>query len=457
VRRYIIYFVACIALLLAWIDSTAVAVAYPVIITDFNISLVMAGWIITAYQVSLIAALPISGKISDVLGRKTTFLVFIALFLTGSVLCSLAPNAQLLILFRVMQGLGSSGLTPSVTGIIAEQFPNSRARAIGLMATIAPIGMILGPNLGGWMTSALGWRSIFWINIPICLIVLAVAFALLPKGEKIGSHFDLPGSGMMAVILITMMVGISVTGSADNQINLIFGILLLAISLVTGVFFWRRTKRVKDPVIEPEILREKPFLAANSYNFCLGCFVGACALIPLYAVSIYGLSTIASGFILSPRSIGIILASLITSLLLLRTGYRWPMFIGTVMVTICFMILALEPTSFGVLGPIGDGTVFLLVMMGLEGISEGVIIPPSNNACIEMMPQRIATITSIRGMFRQVGSVVGITIGSVILHSQGYTRGFQYLFLWFVAMGIFIMLPTIFIMTRRKQVTSNQD
>ena len=138
-RRYLIFAVASIILLLSAIDGTAVAVAYPVIISDFNVSLVIAGWILTSYQLALTTALPVSGKISDAFGRKNTFLVFLSLFAVGSLLCSVAPNAPLLIVFRLIQGFGGSGFVPSAMGIVADEFPNSRQKAIGLVCIFSPL------------------------------------------------------------------------------------------------------------------------------------------------------------------------------------------------------------------------------------------------------------------------------------------------------------------------------
>jgi EmrB/QacA subfamily drug resistance transporter len=449
-RRYFIFIVASAALLLSIVDTTAVAVAYPVIISYFDISLVVAGWILSAYQLAMITGLPVSGKISDALGRKTTFLIYVSLFAIGSLLCSLATNAPLLIVFRIIQGIGGSGLVPSVTGIVADEFPNSRAKAVGLVASFFPIGMILGPNLGGWMTSTLGWRSIFWINIPICLIVLVVAAILMPKGNKKESHFDLLGSGMMASSILALMSGISIIGSNSNMTSMMLGGALICTGLAGFIFFWRRTKTIQNPVIEPEILRKRPFLAANAFNFVLGTLVGSLTLIPLYAVSIYGMSTLESGLILTPRSIGIILASVISSLLLIRWGYRRPMFIGIVLIIPCFVVFALEPPSFSLLGFQINTTLLILVVMGWEGIFEGITLPASNNACIELMPNRIATITSMRSMFRQSGSVASITAGSVILNSAGIINGFHIFFWSLVALTILIMVPSIFIMPDNK-------
>ena len=437
-------------LLLSTIDSTAVAVAYPVIISYFNISLVVAGWVLSAYQVAMISALPISGKISDSIGRKTAFLIFVSLFGIGSLLCSLAPNAPTLILFRIFQGLGGSGLGPTTIGLVADEFPRSRARAVGLVASFFPIGMILGPNLGGWMTTALGWRSIFWINIPLCLIVLVVAAILMTKGSKSPSHFDLVGSGFLAMAVVGLLAGVSLLGSSSGSTSLLSGIVLLLTGLACLFFFWRRTRSTKYPVVEPAILREKPFIASNAYNFVFGGLVGAFALIPLYAVSLYHMSTLESGVILTPRSVGIIVASVISSLFVVRRGYRLPMLIGTLLIVPCFAILALEPNKLSLFGSPVNTTLVLLIVAGLEGASEGVALPGSNNACIELMPDRVATITSMRALFRQAGNVTGITLGSIVLHIDGMAQGFHLLFWGLVALIILVMLPSIFAMPNGK-------
>ena len=144
-------------------------------------------------------------------------------------------------------------------------------------------------------------------------------------------------------------------------------------------------------MIEPEILRERPFLAANAFNLIFGCCLGALTLVPLYAVSIYGMSTFESGAIITPRSVGLIMASTVTSFSLVRWGYRRPMLIGTIVIISCFVILAMETAVFNILSYQVGSTVLLLVVMGMEGLSEGVAIPAANNACIELMPHRVAT------------------------------------------------------------------
>jgi len=273
-RRYLLFAVAGIVLLLSAIDATAVAVAFPVIISSLNASLILAGWVPSAYQLAVTTVMPLAGKVSDALGRKLTFMVFLSLFTVGSLLCSIAPNVQSLIVFRLFQGLGGSGFLPSANGIVAEEFPRSRQQAIGLFISIFPIGLIIGPNLGGWMTSVLGWRSIFWINIPLGLVILVVSALLLPAGQRSKSHIDLVGSGLFASALVGLMTGITEMGSTDTKPPWALVGVLLSGGIASLILFARRQTRVNDPIIEPEAitrgLRTMPRLGQGNGLACVG-------------------------------------------------------------------------------------------------------------------------------------------------------------------------------------------
>lgn len=168
-RRYLIFACVSLALILAAISSSSVAVAFPVITSSFNSSLVLTGWVLSIYQLVATAAMPLAGKASDIFGRKVTFIVCLSLFTIGSLLCALAPNVWVLILARFIQAVGGGGFMPTAAGTVADEFPRARQQAIGLFSSINPIGQIIGPNLGGWIPSA-GARysgSIFrWVWLP---------------------------------------------------------------------------------------------------------------------------------------------------------------------------------------------------------------------------------------------------------------------------------------------------
>ncbi|MDP2917024.1 MAG: MFS transporter [Dehalococcoidia bacterium] len=453
--KYLIFAVASLSLLIGSISGTAVAVAFPAMIKSFDASLLTAGWVMGIYQLTATAVQPLAGKASDALGRKFIFMLCVSLFTIGSVLCAIAPNIELLIFFRLIQAMGGGGFMPSAAGMVVDEFPRTRQRTLGLFTSIFPIGQIIGPNLGGWMTEAFGWRSIFWFNIPLGVIAFIASAILLrpqPRGE---SQIDVAGAGLFTGSLAALMVGLTLAGSGEGSSSwALFG-LLFVVSAVLMLSFFRRQSRVKNPFIDVEMLRHKPFIAANIYNFMYGaCVVGIMSFIPLYAVSLYGMSVLESGVILTPRSIGMIIAASVTSVYLVRWGYRLPMLIGTSTLIVCLFLLGAEVKTVNILGTQLGGTFILLSIMLLTGLGSGISSPASNNACIDLMPDRIATITGIRGMFRLSGGAISIAIVSLVLHNAGdLTRGFFIVFSG-LAFVLLLTLPVIFMIPGKPDVSA---
>ncbi|MDP2930903.1 MAG: MFS transporter [Chloroflexota bacterium] len=447
--KYVIFVTISLGLLLSAISGTAIAVAFPVITTSLDASLITAGWVLSIYQLIATAAMPLAGKASDVFGRKSTFLACLLLFTTGSLLCAIAPNVQLLIFFRLIQGIGGGGLLPAAAGIAADEFPNSRQQAIGLFSSIYPAGQIIGPNLGGWLTQAFGWRSIFWFNIPLGVAAIIVAIFMLKSGKRTESHIDLTGAGLFAGSIFALMVSLSEMGS--NQGGLSWGLagLLLAAGVALMIAFIRHIGRVKNPIIDPQVLKKRPFMAANIYNFMFGAAsFGVSAFVPLYAVSIYNMSILESGFILTPRSVASLVASAVTSFFLMRWGYRKPMLVGTAATIVSLFLLGLESPGVDILGIHLGSTALLGITMLIAGFGVGVAAPAANNACIELMPDHVASITGVRGMFRQSGGAVGIAITSLLLHNfNDMARGFTVVFIGLSVITLFIS-PIIFAMPK---------
>ncbi|MCG6534469.1 MAG: MFS transporter, partial [Syntrophales bacterium LBB04] len=248
-------------------------------------------------------------------------------------------------------------------------------QAHGLFSSILPVGQIIGPNLGGWMTSSFGWRSIFWINIPLGIIALIAAFFLLSEGKKEDHPVDIVGSGLLVGSLGSFFMALSDIAGDVGTSRMLVGSLFI-FSAVCMILFIRRENKVKYPLIDLAVMREKPFIAANVYNFIFGGAFGALALIPLYAVSIYGMSTMESGLILTPRSVGMMLAATITSLSLVRWGYRRPMLIGTSIMLPSFILLVLEPSGVSFLTLHFGSKLFMLTTMGIVGLGIGMTAQP---------------------------------------------------------------------------------
>ena len=449
ISRYLVFAIVSMALLMTGIAGTSIAIALDAIRSSFGVSVVLAGWVIAIFQLSLTASMPIVGKVSDILGRKRTFMACLGLYIIGSVMAALSPNVGLLIISRLIQALGGGGFMPSAAGIVADEFPQSRQRAIGLFSSIFPVGQIAGPIIGGWLIYSFGWRAIFWVNVPIGLLILILAWAVLPSGGRRDGEIDLIGAGLIGGCLSAMMGAISLIGYAETaQMWAVIGVLLSA-AVVLIFLFLRHEGRAKDPIVEVEILKRRPFLAANIYNLIYGAgVIGIMSLIPMFAINVYGLSYLESGIILVPRAVAMMASSLIVSMLLMRLGYRWPIIIGTSLAAISLALLSLDPERLAVLSRGIDSITSLSLIMLLMGIGVGLAAPASNNACIELMPHRVATITGIRGMFRQAGAAVSITIATTILHqSSTLAAGFRVVFIA-LAIALVATIPVVLAMPR---------
>jgi EmrB/QacA subfamily drug resistance transporter len=445
--KYLVFITVGLSLLIVSISSTTVAVAFPVIITKFNTSLVLAGWILSINQLAATAIMPLAGKAGDIFGGKNCFMVSLGIFTLGSLLCAVSPNIEILIASRFIQSIGAGGFLPLVTGIVSEQFPNARQQAIGLISSFFPIGMIIGPNLGGWLVEAFGWESVFWINIPLGAAVFIVAIFLLKPGKRESGHMDLTGAGLLTGALSALLIALGEIDSARQGASWLWPGLLFAASIGLTILFVRHEGKDENPIIELQLLKRKPFLAANIFNFLFGMVViGIMSFIPLYATTVYGMSTLQSGLVLTPRSVGMITASTATSLTLMRWGYRWPMLIGTGIIVLSLLLIGAAAPVAGLLGIQINGIVVLVVVMLIIGLGMGMTAPAANNACLDLMPFRVATITGVRGMFRQAGGAVSVAATSLLLNgTEDMTHGFMIVFLGMAAIMI-LLTPLIYAM-----------
>ena len=453
-RSYLIFASAGLSLFMYSIDSTAVAVAFPNFITDFGTNVLWAAWTISIYMVAVTSVMPLMGNLSDSFGRKQVYLVSLLLFTGSSLACGLAPNIYSLVACRFLQGLGGASFLPTAAGIVSDQFPKSRERAIGLFSSIFSIGGIVGPNLGGWIVSRYSWRYIFYINLPIG-IGLAVLILLLLDDPQIRTrpHIDVVGASFFFGTILCLMLGLNFLAENFSISSLLLTSIFLAVSGVFVGLFVHQERRVSNPILDMTLLKSTPFLAANLYNMMVGAGIfGVVSFIPLYATSVYNLSTLVSGMILTPRSVGVICSSTVTSFLLKRWGYRRPMVWGLNIMAVATLLLSDQgfrvPRMLGIHWGAAE---MLAVLIMLTGIGLGIALPASNNACIELMPAKVATITGLRGMFRYVGGAFGISLTTIILHSSANpATGFRITFIAF-GLALFLTIPLVFLMPTGRQ------
>ena len=257
-------------------------------------------------------------------------------------------------------------------------------------------------------------------------------------------RIDYRGAAIFIGAIFSIMLGLN----SIAEYSTVFARGVAVVLIVTGVglmwYFLRHERRSANPILDMELLKSRPFLAANLFNLLLGATTfGVFSFTPLYAISVYGLSTLGSGMILTPRSLGGVAAAAVTSFFLTRWGYRKPMIWGLIIASITTVVLGQGLPSWNVVDWVGGKVTFLASLMLIAGIGVGMMMPPSNNACIELMPEKVATITGLRGMFRTVGGVLGISLITMILHlSSNPVTGFRIAFTTF-GLGMILGLPLI--------------
>jgi EmrB/QacA subfamily drug resistance transporter len=445
-RAILIFSIVSLALLMASIDMTIVSVSLPSILTELKTSLAYVSWIMTGYQLSSTVIMPIVGKLSDDWGRKRIFMIAVAIFTVSSLAAGVAPNIYLLILFRIIQGIGGGAFLPSATGIISDAFGKRRSTAIGLFASVFPIGGIIGPNVGGFIIDHLSWRWIFFVNIPIGILLFILGTIVFPKGNVSPTKrkVDFAGAALFAGAILSILYGLTNWANhPDNPGPLTW--ILIALGVVLLFFFVRQENRVKQPMIEMDLLRWRPFLAANIYNFVYGAIVfGIFAFIPYYATVGYGMTAVQSGLILTPRSIAMIAMAAITSIYIIRFGYRLPMILGAVIVAISLLLMSRGYHDITILGSNMHNMVLLIIIVTMGGIGMGVANPAANNAVLDLVPQKVAAVTGMRGMFRITGGVFGTAVVVLALsHFQDKAEGLQRIALVFAGL-LMLLIPIIF-------------
>ena len=436
VNPLIVFPIIAMSLLMITVDSTIVATALHALQIDLQTSVSWAGWTLTIYSFGFVVMLPLSAKLSTQFGHRRIFLASIAMFTIASLLCGLSTNIYTLIAMRALQAIGGAGITPSATSLIVNHFHQSRDKFLGLFGSMFATGSMIGPIFGGIFVTYSTWHWIFFINIPIGIAVFVLAMRFIPKSKPMDGDrekLDFPGMLYLAGGIITAMYAVTYLGETTTDINIPFFITLILASLVLFSLFFRHIKRVKFPFIKPRFIYGKGFGAINLVNLIqTGMTIGGISLIPLYAVSRYGISELHSGTLLVGEGLASVVMSVIMSIYLRRTGYRLPIYIGSIILALAFALLSLQPL-FGITNFVWVFTTVLLIGFGL-----GVMSPAARNAGIQLAPEEAASLAAIRSLGLQIGQIV--TIGgatSIIAAANNPSQAHAYVYLGLAA--IFLM------------------
>lgn len=405
-RRHVVFAVVAIALFMASMDQTIVATGLNAIQSDLGAPLTWSGWTITIYSLGQIIAMPMAGKLGDHFGRKRVFLTAVVVFTLASLACGFANNIYVLVALRAVQALGGGAFMPSATGIIADHYGPARDRAVGMFTSIFPIGGILGPILGGVFVTYASWRTIFFVNVPIGIVLLFLGWRLIGESaRKPAERIDMRGLMLLASLMLTTMYGLT---NLERGLTSPWFVVPVGFGAVFAYLFVRHTVRARAPFIPMNLLRGRGFGAMNVLNLLFGgAAIGFGALVPLYAEERFHLDPLAAGTVLTARGAGVICVAALAVLTLRRLGSRIPMTVGFALIMTGFVLMAFPP-------PNTNGYLWLMMAAGITGVGMGVSVPASNNAGLQLAPDQIASIAGLRGMFRQSGSIIAVSVMTAV-------------------------------------------
>ncbi|HEX5993141.1 MAG TPA: MFS transporter [Thermomicrobiales bacterium] len=396
---------------MVFIDSSAVNVALPTIQRELGASAAQAQWVVASYALFLAALLLVGGVLGDRFGRKRIFVLGTVLFSATSVWCGLSPNIEMLIVARSAQGVAAALLTPASLAIISAAFRDEteRGRAIGTWSGFTAITAAFGPVLGGWLVENASWRWVFFINLPLAAVVVAVALRGIPESrDEEAGRLDIIGA-----VLATIGLGALVFGLIEGPVRGWGNPVVLA-SLLTGVIglvaFIGAEAKVSSPMLPLELFRSPTFGGANLLTLLLyGAFGGALFWLPFNLIQVQGYSPTEAGAALLPAILIIFAFSRRTGALIGRYGARLPLTIGPSIVALAFLLFALPGTEGSY------WTTFFPAAIVL-GVGMAITVPPLTTAVMSSVPQHQAgTASGINNAVARTAGLIAIAVFGIIV------------------------------------------
>ena len=401
---------ACAGLFILMLDSTVVALALPVIHEELDASSEALQWMMNGYLLT-IAILVISfGRLGDMFGRKRAFLVGMVIFAAGSVVSATAASPEMLIAGRVVQGVGAAPMLTLSLALICNVFPGrtEQASALGIWAGVSAVALAIGPLAGGVLIE-LDWRAIFWINLPIAALGIAIMAIYAPESTDptSGTRIDWSGLGLVSAGLFAIVLALVESDAWGAGPALAVGIagalVLLAFSFVE--------RRVREPLVELSLFRNGPYFGATAAAFALvGSYWAVMFFQPQYLQDARGHSAVESGLMILPITVPMIFISPFSGRLIGRFGARRLMTVGMVLGTLGTLVLTqVDPsTSYGV----------LLVGYLLFGIALGFVYAPMSTAAMAAMPgEKVGIAAGVLAMNRLVAGAVALAASGAVFHA----------------------------------------
>jgi len=418
-----ILFAVMLGLFLGALDQTIVGPALPTIVTQLSGNDYYV-WAVTIYLLTSTISVPFWGKLSDLYGRKPIFMIGIVIFLVGSALSGLSQDMAMLILFRGIQGIGAGSLFPVALAIIGDMFtPQERGKYQGLFGAVFGIAFVAGPLIGGWLTENLSWHWIFYVNIPIGIIALIVIQRLLPvvKNPHATRNFDVLGGAIFTVAMVFLLVGLTNKQFGEWTDPTVGGFILVGI--VGTLLFIAAEARAKEPIVPLHLWSGRTYSATMvAVFFAAFAFFGAIVFLPRWFQVVENFSPTNSGLAALPLVIGLIASSIISGLLVARTGhYKW-LIVGSVIVLgigVALMTQLTKDTPLAV----------VWLWMFIAGLGVGPTFSVPTIVIQNAVPFReLGVATSNLTFFRQIGGTIALAfVGTIFATAFGDQLGPQML------------------------------
>ncbi|RRJ65639.1 DHA2 family efflux MFS transporter permease subunit [Paenibacillus oralis] len=408
-RRWLILVVLNLFTFMSTLDGSIVNIALPVISKRLDLQVAEAEWVVTAYLLMICAAILFFGKLGDIVGKIKVFKWGMIIFTVGSLLCGFSSTLTMLVGSRLIQALGASMTMANSQGIITDIFPaNERGRALGLIGTFVSLGSIAGPSLGGVIVSALGWEYIFWVNIPVGLIAIALGWRTLPADRtKLRVKIDKAGSLLFPLFILALFSGLLLGQQIGYRDPRIIAALIIA-AVVFIVFLWIETRK-SEPMLQLSLFKNPLFslsilcgFLVFVANFCFN------IIAPFYTQSILNLSPSQAGLLMMLFPIVMVIVAPLSGALSDKIGSELLTFAGLIV-----MVVA----QVGLAGLHGSSPIFLVgVWIAMLGLGSGLFQSPNNSLVMSKVPKtQLGIAGSINSLVRNIGMVVGITVATTTL------------------------------------------
>ncbi len=405
-------FTVWIAVFMATLDGSIVNVALPTLTEYFRTDITAIEWVIMGYLLIITSLLLSFGRLSDIFGRKTIFAVGIAIFTIGSGLCAISGSVGELILFRITQGIGASMVMATGVAIISNAFPlRERGKAMGFIGTVVAIGSMAGPVAGGFLIENVGWQSIFYINVPVGIIGVTMAYAILRKDNTAGgSAFDVTGAVTLFIALVSLLLAMS--EGQELGWGSVYIIALFSISVLFFILLIRIEDRAKEPIMELKNFRNRPFAAANISALLV--FISmfcVILLLPFFLEKELGYS---------PQQVGIVLIAVpvVMSVVSPFSGWLYDRTRSNILSSIGLGIASLSILSLGFLSR-SSSFMDVALRMALFGLGSGLFQAPNNSIIMSSLPkERLGIAAGTLGTMRNMGMVIGVAISGAVFSTR---------------------------------------